>query len=127
DGDLFNSCQGTRTFDNVETKHGVVDLNWDITDTVRLRSLTGYHAFENSRLFDLDGTPYQLLEVGTGVGGIQPDLGSAPPPHPTFPFAFPIDQESEQFSQEFNLSGTFMEKLDWLIGAFWAEDVGSGG
>src|SRR5690606_5871059 len=92
--DLFTSCQGTRTFDNVEAKHAVLDLNWDITDTVRLRSITGYHWFENDRLFDLDGTPYQLLEVGAGVGGLQPFLGSAPQPWPAYPYEYRPDQHS---------------------------------
>lgn len=125
--DLFRNCQGTRTRDDVETAHGVLDINWDVSEAVRFRSITGYHWFRNERIFDLDGLPWQILEVGAGLGGLQPDLGTAAQPFPIFPYNLPPDQTSEQFSQEFNLSGTtFDDRLDWLVGFYYADDKGRG-
>jgi len=126
-GALFENCQATRTRDDVETAHGVLDINWDINENVRLRSLTGYHWFSSDRTFDLDGLAYQLLEVGAGLGGLQPDLGTAPRPWPIFPYDVPPDQTSHQWSQEFNLSGdAFDKRLNWLAGFYYADDQGHG-
>jgi iron complex outermembrane recepter protein len=128
-GRLFESCQGTNGHDDVETRHGVLDVNWDVTENIRLRSITGYHQFESRRAFDLDSTRFQLLANGggLGVGGVQPDLGSAPLPWPAFPHRTHPDQQSDQVSQEFNLSGDWDDgRLNWLVGGFWADDDGKG-
>ncbi len=140
-GDIFSTCSGSETFDNVDTRHAALDIGWDISEGVRLRSVTGYHWFRRFAWFDLDGTPYQAGESSAGIGGFQPYVGVARPPATARlpngavpsagPYAFPWeirpDQEAGQWTQEFNLSGTAMQdRLSWLLGAFYSDESGEG-
>ena len=140
-GNLFESCTGSDNFEVDKTKHLSLDMNWDITDNVRLRSVTGYHWFTVLSHFDIDGSPYQLGESSGGTNTFQPDTGVARPPvgvllpngtvPPLGPYLLPFearpDQESGQWTQEFNLSGELMDgKVNWLLGAFASNDKGKG-
>ncbi len=140
-GDLFVSCSGSDNFEVDKTKHLSLDMNWDITDNVSLRSVTGYHWFTVFSHFDIDGSPYQLGESSGGTNSFQPDTGIAAPPAAArlpngavpplgpylLPFAARPDQESGQWTQEFNLSGSVMDnKVKWLLGAFASKDRGKG-
>jgi iron complex outermembrane receptor protein len=142
DADLFTSCSGTVTSDDVEYWHGVVDASWDLTDAITLRSITGYHRFQDINIFDFDGTPYGIRENGMGVGGrlyfltgaATPPLGAtlpngtlAPPGPYLFPEPLRPDQESTLWTQEFNLSGaSFDDRLNWLVGFYYSNDKGAG-
>ncbi|MDB5445264.1 MAG: hypothetical protein JWQ97_581 [Phenylobacterium sp.] len=118
--DLFTNYQEANTHEKLTGWHGAFDLSWDITDYVRLRSITGVHQFTDRRSFDLDGLPLQAWEVGLGQGGIAPVVG-------TESRNVPPDQQSKQWTQEFNLSGAAFEKrLNWMVGAFAASDKASG-
>jgi len=124
-GSIYVNCSATHNFDDLQTWHGALDVNWDITDAIRLRSITGYHRFTNSRVFDLDGMQPQILEVGYGVGGLiyaPTSLGGFTPPFRLVP-----DQASSQWSQEFNLVGNLLDnRLNWLLGAYGSWDRGHG-
>src|SRR5690606_18505700 len=122
-GDLYKNCSATNQFDNLDTWHGVLDLTWDITDDIALRSVTGVHSFRNTKVFDLDSVQPQVLEVGFGSNGlaVAPTIGVF-----NLPYGLVPDQQSTQWSQEFNLSGTFMERLDWLVGVYGSWDEGHG-
>jgi iron complex outermembrane recepter protein len=116
--DLFTNYGQTNEFEKLTGWHGALDVNWDITDNIKLRSITGYHQFKDLRTFDLDGLPAQLNEVGIGAGGLK--LPSGVDNRPLKP-----DQQSRQWTQEFNLSGSsFDDKLSWLVGAFASDDEG---
>jgi iron complex outermembrane receptor protein len=121
-GSLYENCSATHVFDRVKTWHGVLDWSWDITDAVRLRSITGVHEFTDTAVYDLDSVQPQLLEIGFGSDGLRPA--------PTIraidlPFDLPADQRSQQWSQEFNLSGdAFDDRLSWLVGAYGSWDKG---
>ncbi|MDB5425922.1 MAG: hypothetical protein JWQ29_3338 [Phenylobacterium sp.] len=135
----FLNCAELRQLDNVTTHHAVLDVDWQATDAIKVRSITGYHYFKNFRIFDLDGSPFALGENGFGLGGAQPNVGVAvaPPgallpngtPAPSGPFTIPVpfrpDQESGQFTQEFNVSGEY-GMVTWLVGAFYSNDQGNG-
>jgi iron complex outermembrane recepter protein len=140
-GDIFVSCSGSRQFEVDKTRHFSLDMNWDITDNVRLRSVTGYHWFSVLSWFDIDGSPYQLGESSGGTNTFQPDTGIAVPPAtarlpngaipPGPPYLLPFkarpDQESGQWTQELNLSGSFIDdRLNWLLGGFVSSDKGNG-
>ncbi|MDB5447798.1 MAG: hypothetical protein JWQ97_3115 [Phenylobacterium sp.] len=120
------NCVGSHVFDDVKTWHLVFDVTWDVTDHARLRSITGGHHFTNRKDGDLDDVQAQLLEIGYGIGGLAlaPSGGNFP-----FPvgrgFELKDDQESTQWSQEFNFSGDF-RRLNWLVGAYGSEDLGHG-
>ena len=119
---LYTNCSATHQFDNVTTWHGALDMKWKINDAITLRSVTGVHYFTNTKVFDLDSVQAQILEVGYGAGALQPDVPGITVPYPLKP-----DQQSTQWSQEFNLSGqAFDKKLDWLLGAYGSWDNGHG-
>jgi iron complex outermembrane receptor protein len=128
-GDPYVNCVGTpNLFDNLKTWHFVLDMNWDITDNIRLRSITGGHHFRNDKNGDLDAVQAQLLEIGYGIGGslIAPNGGELFLPTGRGLELKP-DQASTQWSQEFNLSGDLLDKrLNWLLGAFASQDLGHG-
>jgi len=128
DGPYVN-CSGTpHQFDNLKTWHFVLDMSWDITDNVRLRSVTGGHHFSNRKNGDLDAVQAQLLEIGYGIGGslITPNGGELFLPRGRG-LELKADQASTQWSQEFNLSGELMDnRLNWLLGAYASEDLGHG-
>ena len=48
------NCMGDHVFDNEHTYHGVLDMKWDITGDLSLRSITGVHSFYDINAFDLD-------------------------------------------------------------------------
>ena len=117
--DLFTDYSNTNNFEHLSGWHGVVDGSWDITDAVRLRSITGYHQFKDFRVFDLDGMPIQAFEVGFGPGATVPVAGTETRP-------LKPDQASRQWTQEFNLSGNaFSQHLKWLVGYFYNTDKGN--
>ena len=67
--------------------------NWDIGD-VTLRSITAYRETVNDGYYDTDGTD--------------------------IPYIFIVQtQDSEMFSQEFNLLGSIGENVQWILGAYY--------
>jgi iron complex outermembrane receptor protein len=123
-GSIYENCSATHQFDNLKSWHGVLDWSWDINDYVRLRSITGVHAFTNTKVFDLDGVQPQVLEVGYANNGLAlpPTAGNV-----ALPYNLPPDQQSQQWSQEFNLTGNAFDKhLSWLVGAYASWDKGKG-
>ena len=121
---LYVNCVGVQVKDNVTTYHAALDMNWDVTDNVTLRSITGFHRFANVKQGDLDAVQPSLLHIGYGSDGLQvaEKVG-------VYKLSYPLgyDQMSEQISQEFNLSGTLgNDFVDWLIGAYASWDDGKG-
>jgi len=126
-GFTYTNCIGIPVFDNLHTWHGVGDISWDITPDITLRSITGYHSFTDWKNGDLDAMPGQILEIGAGsaaTNGVQPSPAFGPKP---LPFPLKADQESGQFSQEFDLSGkNLFGRINWLVGAYLSVDRGHG-
>ncbi|BFM14579.1 TonB-dependent receptor [Maricurvus nonylphenolicus] len=73
-------------------------VNWDISDSVSLRSVTGYVDHDIVASFDADATDAFYSDL----------IDSA--------------RSSESFSQEFNLYGE-TEKLSWLLGAYYFQET----
>lgn len=122
-GSFFTNCAGSTQFDNLHEWHGALDMKWSITDNISLRSITGLHSFTDFKVFDLDAVPMQLLEVGIGSNGTHPDVPGQKP----LPFPLQPDQQSTQWTQEFDLQGkSFNGALDWLVGGFMSWDDGKG-
>jgi len=123
---IFVNCSDSDQFDNLTTWHGSLDVNWDITDHIRLRSITGLRYFSNTKIFDLDSIQGQLLQTGFGIGGFQP--APAMGGNWNLPYKLKTDQKSEQWSQEFNISGDLWDdRLKWLFGVYGSWDDGRGG
>jgi len=77
-----------------------VTINWDISDAMTLKSITGYRGIDWKVGTDLDGTPESHQEVTD-------------------------HQEQEQWSQEFQLTGkAFDDRLDYVVGAYYFTEEG---
>ena len=74
-----------------------LNMNYDLTDTLRLVSVTGYH-----------DTPYE--DYLSELDGIAEEF-------------ILIDNENEydQFTQEIRLEGSWREKLDWVLGGYYLD------
>ncbi|MGE0385568.1 MAG: TonB-dependent receptor [Gammaproteobacteria bacterium] len=99
----------------------------DLSDNVQVKSITGYRAFTNEQVFDLDGTPFRILQVGVGHFPDNPIVLGLPglPAAPFQSDAGP-EQDATFFSQEVNLSGSaFDGRLSWLGGVYYSKEKGS--
>ena len=76
----------------------ILDLNWDFTETMRFRSITGYRTTNTRNWQDTDGTRYLLLDEI-------------------------FYQEDETLSQEFQLLGS-TDNLDWVAGFYYRDSEG---
>ena len=93
EGELVNYT-GQRTPADTDVFNVGITLAWDISDNLRFKSITNYREMEGMDGLDSDGSPVFLQRL-TGF------------------------HDSEQFTQEFQLSGTvFDDRMDWLIGAY---------
>ncbi|MDE0511889.1 MAG: TonB-dependent receptor [Gammaproteobacteria bacterium] len=81
-----------------EIKGFSATLTWDITDSIQLKSITGWRDSDWDELGDNDGTPLTLT-------------------------ASDSFQYNEQFTQEINLSGvSFGDRLNWIMGVYYLQD-----
>lgn len=79
---------------HVDSLSSTLNLDWQITDTLQLQSITGYRDFETGFGADLDGSPIAILQ--------QYQLST-----------------HEQISQEFRLNGEAGDFMDYTVGAFY--------
>ena len=94
-GNLFVSSSGTDTR-NVGKAWGVhADIDFKVSDTLNFKSITAYRGTTQNYNLDLTDQPVSLYVLYT-------------------------DNDSRQFTQEFQLSGTaFDDKLDFVAGLFY--------
>lgn len=99
-GDAFYSNGSGKSSDTNESGGAQITVDWDINENVSLKSITAYRQMDAQISVDMDHTPLPIVETDQ-------------------------DQEQDQFSQEFQLSGTsFSGKLNWLLGAYYfSEDA----
>ena len=76
-------------------------IEWDVTETIRIKSITAYRDLDSEFGHDGDNSPFYLSWVRD-------------------------EYEQEQFSQELQLLGTsFDGSLDWILGAYYFDEEGS--
>ncbi|MDO7835449.1 TonB-dependent receptor [Sphingobium sp. HBC34] len=88
-------------FDAKKTWGATLDVSVDASDTVKIRSLTGYikHRW-GPGAYDTDGTSLAIATTGSVDN--------------------PRDYKSHAFSQEFNFSGSaFDDRLSWIAGLYY--------
>lgn len=75
-------------------------VEWDVSDTVAFKSITGYRKMEDRALRDSDNSPLLV-------------------------FHSVVENEQDQFSQELQLLGSGLnERLQWILGAYYfKEDI----
>ena len=86
---------------------------WDLTDTLTLKSLTGYRDMSLEQRTDLSGGGYSTLP-GAGFAGVTT----------LFAAGQPNVKDQDQFSQELQLLGNW-GALEFLAGLYYFEEHGS--
>jgi iron complex outermembrane receptor protein len=83
-----------------EGKGVYLEVEGDINESLYAKSITAYREAKSSGAVDLDGTPLSIL-------------------------SFYSEWDQSQWSQEFQLSGTVNDDLDWITGLYYfTEDSG---
>jgi iron complex outermembrane receptor protein len=73
----------------------------NLTDSMEMKSITGYRQLHFTSGLDLDGSPMEMLELG-------------------------FDMNQKQFSEESQLTGTAIdERLTYVVGAYYFEESGN--
>ena len=85
------------TFLDHETTGFTLDLQFVLSDTMTLTSITGYRDFDMGFLFNTDGTEIDVTRTN---------------------FVY----ESEQISEELRLSGQAGDNFRWLVGAYYLDE-----
>ena len=89
----------TYTYDNVKSNDASLQLNWQLSQQLRLTSITAWHDNDSPNLFDVDGSAIFLTTAGFTT------------------------RKDETLSQEFRLHGN-SGQLDWVTGAIvFDEDI----
>ncbi len=94
----------------------------DLTDSLKLRSLTGYRDWKNSVVSDQDGNGGLVglvVEPGFLAGG--PLVSQGVQPISLFNLTF--SRAQHQFSQELNLIGKLGQSFDFVLGAYYFREV----
>ncbi len=91
--DPFDSELATNvdTFDNVESSDLSLRLQWQLTEGLRLTSITAWHENDSPNLFDVDGSIVALTSAAFAA------------------------RNAETLSQELRLNGS-SERLNWVVG-----------
>lgn len=120
-GNIYENSQGTRAFERLSAWHGVLKLNWKISDALSLTSTTGYHQFKDVRVYDDSALPIQAIVFGIGIGGVQPYSAS----YGVYTQPLRPDQQDTFRSQEFDLKGRFFGgRLSSQLGVYGSWDSG---
>ena len=107
--DIFTNYTDLHNFDDTDIYSVGATIEWDITDTVTLKSITGYRDMEHTHLTNFSGSDFKAIVTGD----------------PNFPDR-ELHQAYDVFTQELNLTGVALDgRLDWLGGAFFSDDNGS--
>ena len=85
---------------NLDVWGAALTVDWDISDKLKLKSISSWRNFEGFFTGDQDGSPIRV--------------------------SFLIDiYQQEQITQELQLLGTsFDDKLDWIVGAYYFQEEG---
>lgn len=90
--DKWSVIGGDPDYGRFESEGATLNIGYDLTAQLELRSITGYRDNEMTRKQDFDHTPYDIYQVD-------------------------INHDFSNFSQEFQLSGSsFDARLSWVAG-----------
>ena len=95
-----------------------LELDWQLSETLNFKWISGYNANETSIEEDFDLTSYELFSDPVGMPPFVP-------PSTQFGFSSKTDIEHElsQLSQEFRLSGLSGD-FSWMVsGLYWEEEL----
>lgn len=104
-------------------------LDWDVNESMSLTSVTGYNNVEEHRSQDqtFGGGDTRRPVVGVGSPFAVQGFGPTPPRiHSRVGFLTSNNDDFEDFSQEFRLSGERGANIRYLAGAYYYDSEGSG-
>jgi iron complex outermembrane recepter protein len=88
---------------DAQLKEAVNKTTYTVNDDLSIRNIVGYNRVVSSDHLDVDGSPFQILTVGSNIEGLV--------------------YSTEQYSQELQLAGTALAKrLDYLVGGYYDRD-----
>ncbi len=90
---------GMKPYSDGESLQASLQLEFDMTDSLLLRSITGYNEVSRNAMTDVDGTPFAIMHINW-------------------------ESENEFFSQELQLLGSF-DYADWVLGLYFANEEGA--
>ena len=98
-GDIDTSYATGDSFSRLKNWGVSSMIDFDVTDKMTLKSITGYRDIVWSSAMDMDGSPTRSFEIS-------------------------LELEQWQFSQEFQLTGTAMEedRLKYVVGAYYFKE-----
>lgn len=97
----YNSYAGVRSVNDLDVWGASTTITWDLADNLQMKSITAYRDMQIDFSTDLDSSPNEYADVFR-------------------------NNEQDQFSQEFQLSGeSFNSRLDWITGLYYFEESGS--
>jgi len=100
-GDIDKSYANGNNYSKLKSYGGSLTLQYDLSDNIALKSITGYRELHWNVGTDLDGSPLNFLHT-----------------------SFTTDQW--QFSQELQLLGNAMDKkLNYVLGAYYFKEAGN--
>jgi iron complex outermembrane recepter protein len=100
-GDIDKSYANGNNYSKLKSYGGSLTLQYDLSDNIALKSITGYRELHWNVGTDLDGSPLNFLHI-----------------------SFTTDQW--QFSQELQLLGNAMDKkLNYVLGAYYFKEAGN--
>lgn len=102
------------------------DVTWDLSDNLRLKSLTSYRDFTDDLNNDIDGTPAGVNNLG--LFPVVNFAANTTPGQGDSGFNNWRQVESDYFQQEVRLEGN-QESFEWILGAFYhdfSENVTAG-
>ncbi|WP_417319083.1 TonB-dependent receptor [Emcibacter sp.] len=98
--DIDKSYASGVSFSWMEAWGSALTLDYDINDSMALKSITSYRELHWQAGMDLDGSPLEILELS-------------------------FEMNQWQFSQEFQLNGTALDdKLDYVFGVYYFKEKG---
>jgi iron complex outermembrane receptor protein len=95
--DLYKISKNADEFVDMEQQGVDLTVEWNLSDSVMLRSISSYQSNDNDALVDADNSELSI-ETRSRLN------------------------ESEQWSQEFNLISTGDDALEWILGAFYFDE-----
>jgi iron complex outermembrane receptor protein len=101
-GSILQQRNDFNTFMNWETGGPTLTLNWDLSDTVTLTSITAYKTFEMDFFFNTEGTEINVTRTSEIF-------------------------DTEQLTQELRLASTGDGPLQWIAGLYYLDEDKDGG
>ncbi|MDB5687323.1 MAG: hypothetical protein JWR77_1912, partial [Rhizorhabdus sp.] len=95
-GDPYQTSGTFPSYSKFKRSTTGLDASWDLSDDLRVRSITGYQSYRRFTQADFDGTPFNIIAANTLT-------------------------KDKYFSQELQLLGGG-ETLNWVLGAYYGHE-----